>query len=109
MYPQSNSSDIPAFQLNASGVSSSAAFSVMPSVYIKTYGCQMNERDSESVAAQLVAKGYALAPSEATADVILINTCSVRDLAEQKAIRKMENIAVETRRNRPGVVLGFMG
>ena len=44
----------------------------MPSVYIKTYGCQMNERDSEAVAAQLVAKGYALAPSEAVADVILL-------------------------------------
>ena len=55
----------------------------MPSVYIKTYGCQMNERDSEAVAAQLVAKGYTLAPGEATADVILLNTCSVRDLAEQ--------------------------
>ena len=53
----------------------------MPSVYIKTYGCQMNERDSEAVAAQLVAKGYTLAPSEAVADVILLNTCSVRDLA----------------------------
>ena len=48
----------------------------MPSVYIKTYGCQMNERDSEQVAAQLVAKGYTLAPSEKTADVILLNTCS---------------------------------
>ena len=59
----------------------------MTSVYIKTYGCQMNERDSEAVAAQLVAKGYSLAPSEATADVILLNTCSVRDLAEQKALR----------------------
>ena len=61
----------------------------MPSVYIKTYGCQMNERDSEAVAAQLVAKGYTLALSEATADVILLNTCSVRDMAEQKAIGKM--------------------
>src|SRR5512137_1630371 len=81
----------------------------MPSVYIKTYGCQMNERDSEAVAAQLVAKGYTLAPGEATADVILLNTCSVRDLAEQKALRKMENVAAETRRQRPGVVLGFMG
>ena len=50
----------------------------MPSVYIKTYGCQMNERDSEAVAAQLVAKGYTLAPAEATADVILLNTCSVQ-------------------------------
>ena len=69
----------------------------------------MNERDSEAVAAQLVAKGYSLAASEADADVILLNTCSVRDLAEQKALRKMENIAGETRRRRPNVVLGFMG
>ena len=81
----------------------------MPSVYIKTYGCQMNERDSEAVAAQLVAKGYTLAPAEAVADVILLNTCSVRDLAEQKALRKMENVIAETRRQRPGVVFGFLG
>src|SRR5271170_4817140 len=81
----------------------------MPSVFIKTYGCQMNERDSEAVAAQLVAKGWSLAHSEAVADVILLNTCSVRDFAEQKAIGKMQNIAAEVRRNRPNVVLGFMG
>jgi tRNA-2-methylthio-N6-dimethylallyladenosine synthase len=81
----------------------------MPSVFIKTYGCQMNERDSEAVAAQLVAKGYTLAQGEATADVVLLNTCSVRDLAEQKALRKMENIAGEMRHNRPNVVLGFLG
>src|SRR2546425_2367313 len=81
----------------------------MPSVYIKTYGCQMNERDSEAVAAQLVAKGYTLALSEHVADVILLNTCSVRDLAEQKALNKMENLAAEVRRGRPNVVLGFMG
>jgi tRNA-2-methylthio-N6-dimethylallyladenosine synthase len=81
----------------------------MPSVFIKTYGCQMNERDSEAVAAQLVAKGYTLAPSEAVADVVLLNTCSVRDFAEQKAIDKMQNIAADVRKNRPNVVLGFMG
>jgi tRNA-2-methylthio-N6-dimethylallyladenosine synthase len=81
----------------------------MPSVYIKTYGCQMNERDSEAVAAQLVAKGYSLAKSEAMADVILLNTCSVRDNAEQKALNKMENIVGENRRTRPGIVFGFMG
>jgi len=81
----------------------------MPSVFIKTYGCQMNERDSEAVGAQLVSKGYHLAPSEATADVILLNTCSVRDMAEQKALNKMENLIAETRRQRPNVVLGFMG
>ncbi len=81
----------------------------MPSVYIKTYGCQMNERDSEAVAAQLVAKGYTLAPSEQTADVVLLNTCSVRDMAEQKAIGKMQVVAAQVRRKRPDVVLGFMG
>ena len=81
----------------------------MPAVFIKTYGCQMNERDSEAVAAQLVAKGYTLAPSEKTADVILLNTCSVRDFAEKKAIGKMQNLAADVRKNRPNVVLGFMG
>jgi tRNA-2-methylthio-N6-dimethylallyladenosine synthase len=81
----------------------------MPSVYIKTYGCQMNERDSEAVGAQLVAKGYTLAPSEAVADVVLLNTCSVRDMAEQKAFHKMEVMMFENRKRRPNVVLGFMG
>ena len=80
----------------------------MPSVFIRTFGCQMNERDSDAVAAQLVAKGYALARSEAEADVILLNTCSVRDNAERKALNKMKALAAETRR-RPGVVLGLMG
>src|SRR6202453_2488905 len=81
----------------------------MPSVYIKTYGCQMNERDSEAVAAQLAAKGYTLAASEVVADVILLNTCSVRDTAEQKAIGKRRILAANVRRERPDVVLGFMG
>lgn len=81
----------------------------MPSVFIKTYGCQMNERDSEAVAAQFVAKGYSLAPSEAVADVVLLNTCSVRDMAEQKAIGKMGVLVAETRRTRPNVVLGYLG
>lgn len=80
----------------------------MPRVFIKTYGCQMNERDSEAVAAQLVAKGYEITSTEANADVILLNTCSVRDMAEQKAINKMENLAGQTRKKRD-VVLGFMG
>jgi len=81
----------------------------MPRVFIKTYGCQMNERDSEAVAAQLVAKGYTLASSEETADVVLLNTCSVRDLAEQKALNKMKALAVAAGKERRGPVLGFMG
>jgi len=81
----------------------------MASVYIKTYGCQMNERDSEAVAALLLSKGYILAKSESTADVVLLNTCSVRDMAEQKAVHKMEALIADARRARPGVVYGFMG
>ena len=71
----------------------------MPSVFIKTYGCQMNERDSEAVAAQLVAKGYSLARSEHVADVVLLNTCSVRDMAEQKALGKMTTLIGQARRS----------
>jgi hypothetical protein len=54
------------------------------------------------------AKGCWLAPAEAAADVILLNTCRVRDLAGRKALRKMENLVAETRR-RPNLVLGLMG
>ena len=81
----------------------------MPSVYIKTYGCQMNERDSEAVAAQLVARGYQLAPDESGADVVLLNTCSVRDFAEQKALGKMQSLAGTARRQDRQPILGFMG
>src|ERR1700677_1559401 len=81
----------------------------MPSVYIKTYGCQMNERDSEAVAAQLLAKGYVLAKSEANADVVLLNTCSVRDFAEQKAINKMRNLIGTARSEKRNQIVGFMG
>ncbi len=69
----------------------------------------MNERDSEAVAAQLVAKGYAMAPSEEGADVVLLNTCSVRDAAEQKALNKMETLIGQSRKRNPDAVLGFMG
>jgi tRNA-2-methylthio-N6-dimethylallyladenosine synthase len=81
----------------------------MPSVFIKTYGCQMNERDSEAVAAQLVAKGYSLAKSEGAADVVLLNTCSVRDMAEQKAINKMKNLVGTARSEKRDQLVGFLG
>ena len=81
----------------------------MPSVYIKTYGCQMNERDSEAVSAQLLARGYSLAPSETEADVVLLNTCSVRDMAEQKALSKMQNVIGVDRKRGGRQILGFLG
>ncbi len=60
----------------------------MPSVFLKTYGCQMNERDTEQVARQLMDRGYQRAKTEKEADVILLNTCSVRDMAEKKLFEK---------------------
>ncbi|RME69630.1 MAG: tRNA (N6-isopentenyl adenosine(37)-C2)-methylthiotransferase MiaB [Verrucomicrobia bacterium] len=80
----------------------------MNRVYIKTYGCQMNERDSEAVAAMLRNRGYTIVDSEHSADIILLNTCSVRDQAEQKAIGKAGYIAAR-KREKPDLVLGIMG
>ncbi len=80
----------------------------MPNVYIKTYGCQMNERDSEQVANMFQEGGYTITAQEKEADVILVNTCSVRDQAEQKALGKMGMMG-KYRQNNPNVVYGFMG
>jgi len=77
-------------------------------VHIKTYGCQMNERDSEAVAAMLRARGYRIVPTEHDCDILLLNTCSVRDAAEQKAIGKAQNLQARKRRN-PDFVLGILG
>jgi tRNA-2-methylthio-N6-dimethylallyladenosine synthase len=80
----------------------------MNRVHIKTYGCQMNERDSEAVAAMLRARGYRIVPSEEECDILLLNTCSVRDAAEQKAIGKAGYLSVRKRRQ-PDFVLGILG
>jgi tRNA-2-methylthio-N6-dimethylallyladenosine synthase len=80
----------------------------MNRVYIKTYGCQMNERDSEAVAAMLRNRGYSLVDNEFDADVVLLNTCSVRDQAEQKAIGKTGYLG-KRKRTDPDFIIGIMG
>jgi tRNA-2-methylthio-N6-dimethylallyladenosine synthase len=80
----------------------------MNRVYIKTYGCQMNERDSEAVAAMLRARGYRIVGAEDECDVMLLNTCSVRDAAEQKAIGRAANVQHRKKKN-PDFVLGILG
>jgi len=77
-------------------------------VHIKTYGCQMNERDSEAVAAMLRARGYRIVGAESECDIMLLNTCSVRDMAEQKAIAKAANVSAR-KRKQPDFVLGILG
>jgi len=80
----------------------------MPKFFIKTYGCQMNERDSEQVAHSLLARGYERVGHESEADVVLLNTCSVRDMADQKALGKMGMLG-RLAKERPHMVFGFLG
>jgi tRNA-2-methylthio-N6-dimethylallyladenosine synthase len=82
--------------------------SLMPKFFIKTYGCQMNERDSEQVAHSLIARGYLRVAHEADADVVLLNTCSVRDMADQKALGKMGMLG-RMAKERSHVVFGLLG
>jgi tRNA-2-methylthio-N6-dimethylallyladenosine synthase len=80
----------------------------MNRVYIKTYGCQMNERDSEAVAAMLRSRGYRIVADEEQCDILLLNTCSVRDAAEQKAIGKAGYLQ-KRKRKQPEFILGILG
>jgi tRNA-2-methylthio-N6-dimethylallyladenosine synthase len=77
-------------------------------VFIKTYGCQMNERDSDAVAAMLRGRGYRIVAVEEECDILLLNTCSVRDAAEQKAIGKAAHVLGHRQKN-PDFVLGILG
>jgi tRNA-2-methylthio-N6-dimethylallyladenosine synthase len=68
----------------------------------------MNERDSEAVAAMLRARGYRIVAREEDCDIMLINTCSVRDMAEQKALAKASNV-VSRKKRQPDFILGILG
>jgi tRNA-2-methylthio-N6-dimethylallyladenosine synthase len=77
------------------------------SVHIETFGCQMNVSDSERVATKLHADGYELTDSADSADVILLNTCSIREKAEQKVFRRVGEIKRERAGRQP--LVGIMG
>lgn len=76
--------------------------------FIHTYGCQMNVRDSDAVAAEMIAAGYSPAADEESADVIVVNTCSVREKAEDKAIGKLRLLCYGKKDN-PNRIVGVMG
>jgi tRNA-2-methylthio-N6-dimethylallyladenosine synthase len=78
----------------------------MPTVYVETYGCQMNVSDSELMLGKLAAEGYAAVDQPDGADVILVNTCAIRDHAEQRVIGRLG----ELKRNmKPGAIVGVTG
>ena len=77
-------------------------------VYIETYGCQMNVNDSEVILSILQDAGYALTENIEEADVILANTCSIRDNAEQRIWGRIDQFKIQ-KRKREGVVIGIVG
>lgn len=77
-------------------------------VYIETYGCQMNLADSEVVGGLLAREGYLFTRELAEADVVLVNTCAIRDNAEQRIHGRLGLFSAQKRR-RPGVVVGVLG
>ena len=78
----------------------------MPSVYVETYGCQMNVSDSELMLGKLMAEGYAPVDQPDGADVILVNTCAIRDHAEQRVVGRLGELK---RFMKPGSVVGVTG
>ena len=80
----------------------------MKKLYIETYGCQMNVADSEVVASVMQMAGYEATDDIAEADAVFLNTCSVRDNAEQKIYRRLEALDAE-RRKRGRLIVGVLG
>ncbi len=80
----------------------------LPQVFIETYGCQMNVNDSEVVLSVLQKAGYALCDSIEKADVILVNTCSIRDNAEQRIWGRLD-VFLQEKKKRKGIIVGILG
>ena len=80
----------------------------MKKLYIETYGCQMNVADSEVVAAVMQMAGYEMCQDEADADAIFMNTCSVRENAENKIYNRLDTLHAEQKKGRK-VILGGLG
>jgi tRNA-2-methylthio-N6-dimethylallyladenosine synthase len=77
-----------------------------PTLYIETYGCQMNVSDSELMAGRLAEEGYTSVDSPDGADVILVNTCAIRDHAEQRVLGRLGELK---RHMKPDTILGVTG
>jgi len=80
----------------------------MKKLFIETYGCQMNVADSEVVASVMKMAGYDVCEDIADADAVLLNTCSVRDNAEQKIYHRLEALDAERRKGRK-LIVGVLG
>src|SRR2546428_5020285 len=79
-----------------------------PRVYLETYGCQMNIADSELVLGVLARAGYAAAARAEDADVILLNTCAIRERAEERVLGRLSDLA-RLKSARPSLRLGLLG
>lgn len=80
----------------------------MPTVYIETYGCQMNVADTEMITGSLIARGYGRVEAPEAADVILLNTCAIREHAETRVVARLRELA-RHKKGKPGVRIGVTG
>ncbi|WP_302988107.1 tRNA (N6-isopentenyl adenosine(37)-C2)-methylthiotransferase MiaB [uncultured Muribaculum sp.] len=78
-------------------------------IYIETYGCQMNVADTEVVAAIMDTAGYSVTTTIDNADAVLLNTCSIRDNAEQKILSRLEFLASLRRKKHGKLIIGVIG
>src|SRR5438067_13350191 len=79
-----------------------------PRVFVETYGCQMNVADSDLIGSVLADAGYATAARADEADVLIVNTCAIREKAEDRVIARASELAA-VKRKRPGTVLAIVG
>lgn len=78
-------------------------------LYIETYGCQMNVADTEVVASIMEMDGYSLTENDSEADAIFVNTCSIRENAEQKVIQRLEYFNSLRRKRKDSLIIGVLG
>jgi tRNA-2-methylthio-N6-dimethylallyladenosine synthase len=78
-------------------------------LFIETYGCQMNVADSEVVASVMQMDGYTMTDKLEDADAVFVNTCSIRDNAEQRVVQRLEYFNAIRKKRRPNMIIGVLG
>ena len=95
-------------QGEATLVDATATIENSKKLYIESYGCRMNFSDSEIVASILIDDGYTTVADFKEADVILVNTCSIRDNAEQRVLNRLQNFQ-GLKKKKPDLIVGMLG
>lgn len=94
---------------NEKGLDSKSTTTDEKKLFIETYGCQMNVADTEVVASVMQMDGYTITDKMEDADAVFVNTCSVRDNAEQRVIQRLEYFNAIRKKRKPNMIIGVLG